>query len=783
MKNPCNPSSFGRGAGLVLTGLLVVLLLGLAWPRAGLALMDDQGLVVARVEYADAAEKNRLAAEFPVLTVRIEEKVIELLLDAEQVEALRARGYSVNVDEERSAAMRAPAGYPCYRAPDEIEAQLKGFAASYPHLCELADIGDSWDKVNAGGGHDIWKLRLTRMDEAAARGDGLSGRPILFVMANIHAVELISSEAAMRFVEWLLHGYGRDPEATWILDNREVHVVPMVNPDGRMKVENGLYWRKNTNSLDGCAARRQYGVDLNRNFDTNWAGPGTSGDPCVYNYHGSAAASEPETQALVQTIGKLFPNPADDTGLLLTLHSYGHYVLWPWGNGYTASGLLPKDKPGLEALGHRFAQDNGYTNMIADDFYYAAGATEDWAYEHLDIAGYTFEMGTDQPTPCDQIDEDIDNNIKAFIYAAKAAGPDPYEVTRGPDVSNLETPAWWLEPGQPLVVTATADDTATGWIADANFPTITPDRGRDIASATATLGESTVQAAAVDGAFDAVAETLRVQLDTSGLASGRQLVSIQATDDQGRQGAPSSLMAFVAPSLANWWYEPPGNGIAHAIEIDSQYAYVAVTAYDDEGEPRWWSCLASRQSANRWAGPLMRFSGSALGRTRNSQRYSGEQQGQLELTLTGPASAHLSYTLNGQSIERDIETYLDGLFALPYAWRDENGWWGVKDGDGQGLFLETQGDTLFAVLYNYDAQGAPEWWILGGDPGGFPEGSTEYVGALSRWRGGSRPDGTAGPGLSGETLSDQARLTFLSGEDATLSWGATTIQLGRFRLF
>merc|ERR1719362_2391344 len=73
-------------------------------------------------------------------------------------------------------------------------------------------------------------------------------------------------------------------------------------------------------SLGNCM-----GVDLNRNFAVDWAGPGsTSSNYCSEVYFGTAAESEPETQAIKKAI--------DETHLTLHIdyHSYSEILLAPW---------------------------------------------------------------------------------------------------------------------------------------------------------------------------------------------------------------------------------------------------------------------------------------------------------------------------------------------------------------------------------------------------------------------------------------------------------------------
>jgi protein MpaA len=72
-------------------------------------------------------------------------------------------------------------------------------------------------------------------------------------------------------------------------DGIELWLVPTLNPDGQSAGQRG-----NAN-----------GVDLNRNFPEGWAPLGVNGD---WQYGGPAAASEPETQAMVELGARIVPD-------------------------------------------------------------------------------------------------------------------------------------------------------------------------------------------------------------------------------------------------------------------------------------------------------------------------------------------------------------------------------------------------------------------------------------------------------------------------------------------
>ena len=57
-------------------------------------------------------------------------------------------------------------------------------------------------------------------------------------------------ETVIYFMDYLLENYGKDPEVTYLVNNRELYFVPVVNPDGyvyneQISPDGGGLWRKN----------------------------------------------------------------------------------------------------------------------------------------------------------------------------------------------------------------------------------------------------------------------------------------------------------------------------------------------------------------------------------------------------------------------------------------------------------------------------------------------------------------------------------------------------------
>src|SRR6185503_13100673 len=193
---------------------------------------------------------------------------------------------------------------------------------------------------------------------------------------------------------------GIDGDATWLLDEHLIVVVPVANPDGRVLAEQGYLQRKNTDTSHGSCGVPRIGVDLNRNADFKWGvvnGPTES--PCGETYPGPVPASEPEITALQSLVRSLFADqrgpgdtdaaPITTTGVLLTIHSYSNLVLWPWGwTGTPAPNAAP-----LSAIGRKFASYNGYTAQQSILLYPTSGTTDDWAYGELGIAASPSRSG------------------------------------------------------------------------------------------------------------------------------------------------------------------------------------------------------------------------------------------------------------------------------------------------------------------------------------------------------------------------------------------------------
>ena len=292
----------------------------------------------------------------------------------------------------------------------EIEADLDEMYQLYPNLItQKYSIGTSVE------GRTIWAVKIS--DNPSVNED----EPKVGFDALVHAREPQSMATQMYFMWYLLENYGTDPEATYLINNREIYCVPCFNPDGyefnRINNPNGGgYWRKNRrNNGSGC-----YGVDLNRNFGYKWAydNVGSSPDPCDETYRGPSAFSEPESQA-IRDLATL-----KNYGTHFNMHSYGGYILYPWGyiDEETPDSLTYREFAALLTSFSGYAY--GYGGQLLG--YNSNGSIRDWMYGEQVVKnktyGYTIEIGDDFWPSQSQIYPIAQQNLRTMIYQSFLAG-------------------------------------------------------------------------------------------------------------------------------------------------------------------------------------------------------------------------------------------------------------------------------------------------------------------------------------------------------------------------
>ena len=246
---------------------------------------------------------------------------------------------------------------------------------------ELAENNDTVDTPTSYGtsfqGRDLNFIRITNAGTDA---------PAILFTAVTHGREPGSNSVMIDWAQWLTTEYGSDTMATFILDNAQIYIIPIVNPDAYVyNNPNGGNQRKNMNFTTPVASS---GIDLNRNYSFMWGydSSGSSPDPYSETYRGESALSEPETLAETQWIDSI--NPLGG----FHYHTYGGYLLFPY--GYNDSPTPHQST--FESWGNQMAAQNNYeVGRCGQILYDVNGDAVDWSYgasTHDPMLFYTPEV-------------------------------------------------------------------------------------------------------------------------------------------------------------------------------------------------------------------------------------------------------------------------------------------------------------------------------------------------------------------------------------------------------
>lgn len=254
-----------------------------------------------------------------------------------------------------------------YKTPDAIERLVKDFAARYPGDAKLEVFGKTLQ------GRELFALAI-----------GHGKKTVLFDAMH-HAREVMTPEVALDIAEQLLLRKDEPKVKAW-LDALTIYVVPMLNPDG-----NQIVWTRN--SMHRKNARGGYGVDINRNYPTdfNTCG-GSSGNRASDTYRGTGPASEPETKAIIALAEKIRPV------LAVSYHTFSEIVIYPY--GCAPKHIPASDRAAYESVGRKLAsvlvRDSGRGSYRAGTsyelLYNVDGGSADHLYEAFGTWAFVVEV-------------------------------------------------------------------------------------------------------------------------------------------------------------------------------------------------------------------------------------------------------------------------------------------------------------------------------------------------------------------------------------------------------
>lgn len=255
---------------------------------------------------------------------------------------------------------------------ERVYRNIAELEAAYPELISTEVIGQSVM------GRDITLVKLGK------------GKRKAVIVAGLHSRENISVTFTMRCLEeyaeayFSRRGYYGNYNIRKMLDDYTLYIVPLMNPDGLDISTNGEQPLYTTEQIDAAKYKNNAnGVNLNRNFPFMWGysdekNAVNTTTPDTASYAGSAEASEPETQAIMQ----LCLN--NEFEWLLDMHCRGHMIFY--------QDKFNEVTQADNRLAARLAKNCDFTLNDRSTAYEVSGGLENWFRQEFGRPGICIEL-------------------------------------------------------------------------------------------------------------------------------------------------------------------------------------------------------------------------------------------------------------------------------------------------------------------------------------------------------------------------------------------------------
>lgn len=269
--------------------------------------------------------------------------------------------------------------YERYHSLEDIYYWINKTTQDHPDMVKTILVGSSFEK------RPLYAMKLSVGGEERAS----TSKKAMWMDCGIHAREWVSPAFCLWFVQYALSYYKQNMEITTMLDEMDIYVLPVMNPDGyRYTWTTNRMWRKNRSQFKDSLC---IGVDLNRNFDANWCTEGASHNPCAETYCGRFPESEPESEA----VANFLRSHKESVVLYLSIHSYSQMLLFPFScsleEAENHSDLLEMAREAAMRI-RRYYRSSYKYGAGARTIYLAPGGSDDWAYNFGIKYSFTFEL-------------------------------------------------------------------------------------------------------------------------------------------------------------------------------------------------------------------------------------------------------------------------------------------------------------------------------------------------------------------------------------------------------
>ena len=273
--------------------------------------------------------------------------------------------------------------YPTY---DQYLSLMQEFASDYPEICRLDTIGLTTQ------GRLLLAVKISdQVDENEAEASFL-------YTSTMHGDEIVGYVLLLRLANTLLTGYGFDSEITTLVDNLQIWINPLANPDGSFSGSNNL-------SLVQAKRKNANDVDLNRDFPV-----------ATWGEADDTTGRELETRNMME-----FHREKAFT-LSANIHSGTEVVNYPWDDRpalhvddawYRFISREYADEAKAVDPNYMWSFEDGITNGY--DWYYAPGTRQDYVNYYLGGREVTLELSNEDLLPSVELEDHWHINRRSLL--------------------------------------------------------------------------------------------------------------------------------------------------------------------------------------------------------------------------------------------------------------------------------------------------------------------------------------------------------------------------------
>ncbi|MCK4664681.1 MAG: tandem-95 repeat protein [Bacteroidales bacterium] len=355
-------------------------------------ILDKRGEVYFKFPVQDRTVINEITKQISIDD--IDDSFIYANANIKEFKEFLKLGYSFDIIERNIAkksltmatTVAEMANWDRYPTYEVFNSMMNQFATDYPDICQIHNLGLSVD------GRDILCVKIS--DNPSIK----EIEPEFLYTGQMHGDEIVDYILFLRLIDYMLENYGINDQVTNLINNVEIWINPLSNPDGT--------YHGGNSSVSGAIRRNANSVDLNRNYPDPQDGQ-----------HPDGNSWQPETVVMM--------NFADEHNFVLSAnsHSGAECVNYPWDTWATRHA----DDDWWQYVSNQYADTvqanstdyfdsfggTGITNGW--DWYTINGGRQDYMNYFKHCREFTLELSDVKMIACEELPAHWNYNKQAFL--------------------------------------------------------------------------------------------------------------------------------------------------------------------------------------------------------------------------------------------------------------------------------------------------------------------------------------------------------------------------------